>query len=202
MSAYLETLFPGLRTTPFRVTSFADGNYNCVHVEQAKIVCRETADWRGFLPKSAFLAIAICEVAIVVRLVCGNGFAKMEGRFCSSTGSIFPLGLGWETVQLLVLFPQFLDELLAIIPGNLFHRQVFLAFEMAGVVAHDLLPLFLGHGMNSDVKAFGQSDFVLGFIFTSFLFFRWTAHSECAWRNPDKLHTDAVREILGWVFLF
>ncbi len=30
MSEYLQTLFPGLRTTPFRVTSPADRKYNCV----------------------------------------------------------------------------------------------------------------------------------------------------------------------------
>jgi hypothetical protein len=30
MSEYLRTLFPGLRTTPFRVTSPADDKYNCI----------------------------------------------------------------------------------------------------------------------------------------------------------------------------
>ncbi len=30
MSDYLKTLFPGLRTTPFRVTSPADSKYNCI----------------------------------------------------------------------------------------------------------------------------------------------------------------------------
>ena len=30
MSEYLQTLFPGLQTTPFRVTSPADRKYNCI----------------------------------------------------------------------------------------------------------------------------------------------------------------------------
>ena len=30
MSTHLETLFPGLRATPFRVTSPADHKYNCI----------------------------------------------------------------------------------------------------------------------------------------------------------------------------
>ena len=92
----------------------------------------------------------------------------MKRRCRPSTTGKFPFSLGRQTIQLLVLFPQFLDELLAIIPGNLFDRQVLFALEVAGIVAHDLLPLFLGHGVNAHVEALGQRDLVLGFVVRPF----------------------------------
>jgi hypothetical protein len=40
MSEYLQALFPGLRTKPFRVTSPADRKYNCI-----AWAANDTSDW-------------------------------------------------------------------------------------------------------------------------------------------------------------
>ena len=172
-----------------------------MHVVKPPGVGWETAYRRGFLSKHAFLAVAIGEVAVVIRLIGGNRFAKMKRRFRPGTASIFPFSLGRQAIRLLVFFPQFLDELLAIVPGNIFDREVLFALELAGIVAHDCLPLFLGHGMNAHVEALGQRDLVLGFVVMPSFFFLGTAHHEAPRRNPDELHADAVGEVLGRVFL-
>ena len=94
----------------------------------------------------------------------GNLLSETIGRRCSCTARIFPLGFGWQTIRLIVFRTQFLDELLAIIPGNLFHGKVLFALETTGIVAHHGLPLFLGDKRNAHVIAFGQCDLVLGFV--------------------------------------
>ena len=98
--------------------------------------------------------------------------------------------------------PQFLDKLLAIIPRNRFHRQVFFALELAGIIAHDFLPLFLGHGVHAHVESLRQRDLVLGFITFSFFFLLWTSHHEAPWRYPDEFHAAAVGEGLGRIAFF
>lgn len=52
MSEYLQTLFPGLRTTPFRVTSPANRKYNCI-----AWAANDAGDWwwpEGDAPQIAY----------------------------------------------------------------------------------------------------------------------------------------------------
>ena len=134
-----------------------------MHVVQSKRVCRETAYGNG-LPSGHTLFTSSIDFAVIVSLVGGNCFAKIERGCRSGTTGILPLGLERQAVRLLVFFSQFLDEFLAIIPGHHFHWQVLFALEMAGILAGDLLPLFLGHGVNTHVETFSHHDFVLGFV--------------------------------------
>ena len=121
---------------------------------------------------------------------------------CSRSARVFPFRLSWEAIRLFVFFPQILDEVLTIIPVDLFDREILFVLKFAWLVAHDIRPLFLGHEVNAHIKAFRQRDLVLRFLsFPYFLLLR-TAHLERARRNPDELHANAVREVLGRVFFF
>ena len=175
-----------------------------VHIVESPFVRWKAAYRRGLSPIHAYLAISIYAFAIEICLVRRDCCPKVEGCRRPSTTSIFPLGFGWQSILLLVFFPQFLHERLAIIPGNVFHRQVLFTLEMAGVVTHHSLPLFLGDEMNPHVESLRQRDFVLVFVrphvWLSTFFFLRTAHQECARRYPSELHADAVREILRRVF--
>src|SRR5262249_41167929 len=79
--------------------------------------------------------------------------------------------------------------------------------EVAGIVAHYLLPLLLGHRVNAQVKPLGQRDLVLRFIQSLGLlrlpawFLLWTSHEEVPRWDPDEFHAKAVREMLGWLVL-
>src|SRR5713226_10349648 len=142
------------------------------------MVCMSTffKTYGCFNRKSPFFVVSIGVPAVVVYLVSENRFPKMERRCCSSTASVFPLGLGRQTIRFFVLAPQFLDELLAIIPGNVFDRQVLFALELAWGIVHDLRPLFLGHCEYAHVKSLGQRDLVRGFVISLFLFLFRTGH--------------------------
>src|ERR1019366_6435353 len=156
----------------------------------------ETADWRGFLPINPFLAVAIGEVTVVICLISGNRFPKVKRRFRIRAAAKFPFRFSRQAIRLLIFFPQLLDELLAIPPRNLVHWQALLALEMAGVVAHHRLPLFLRDEVDAHVEPFGQRDLVLDFVVASFRFAVWTTHQERARWNPDELHAEAVGERL------
>ena len=84
-----------------------------VHVMKPPGVGGKAADRRGLLPMTPFLAVAIDEIAVVIRLVRGNGFAKMEGRCRPGTTGKFPFRFGGQAIRFLVFFPQLLDKLLA-----------------------------------------------------------------------------------------
>src|SRR5437763_1527072 len=103
---------------------------------QTKRIGRETAHGHCLLPVHALLAVAISVVAIVIALSGGYRFPKMKRRRRSCPASIFPLGFAGETIRHPVFNPQFLDERLAILPGNAFNRKVLFALETAGIVAH------------------------------------------------------------------
>ena len=62
MSAYLQTLFPGLRTTPFRVTSCADHKYKCI-----AWAANDCSDWwwpEGKAPDAVWPGSAAREVTL------------------------------------------------------------------------------------------------------------------------------------------
>src|ERR1019366_5529528 len=107
-----------------------------VRVVKSPGVCWETADWRGFLPIHAFLAVAVNVVAVVVCLIGRNGVARPERRLCASTTGVLPFSLGRQPIGFLFFVPQLLDELLAILPRHLFDRQVLFALEVTWVVSH------------------------------------------------------------------
>src|ERR1019366_1140674 len=92
-------------------------------------------------------------------------------------------------------------ELLAILPRNLFDRQILFALEVAWIVAHHRLPLFLRDEMHAHVETLAQGDFVLGFIILPFRFTVRASHQERTRRNPGKLHPKAVRDDLSWLSL-
>src|ERR1019366_5704184 len=116
------------------------------------------------------------------------GFAEEKWRGCTRSASKFPLGFSRQTIGFLIFFPQLLDELLTVLPRNLFHWQVLFAFETAGILAHDLLPFFLGHSVHAHVESLAQCDLVLGFVVNPFRFTLGTAHHEVPWSNPNEFH--------------
>ena len=62
MSAHLQTLFPGLQITPFRVTSPADGKYNCI-----AWAANDVSDWwwpEGEAPDAVWPGSAAREVTL------------------------------------------------------------------------------------------------------------------------------------------
>src|SRR5438309_2256754 len=62
MSEHLLTLFPGLRTTPFRVTSPADRKYNCI-----AWAANDTSEWwwpEGNTPDAVWPGEAAREVTL------------------------------------------------------------------------------------------------------------------------------------------
>src|SRR5471032_3094365 len=65
-----------------------------VHVKQTKRIGWEITNRRASLPIYVFLAVVINVKAKNVCLVGENRFAKMEGRCCTGTTGVFPLGFG------------------------------------------------------------------------------------------------------------
>jgi hypothetical protein len=62
MSEYLQTLVPGLRITPFRITSPADRKYNCI-----AWAANDASDWwwpEGKAPDAVWPSAAAREVAL------------------------------------------------------------------------------------------------------------------------------------------
>jgi hypothetical protein len=62
MSEYLRSVFPGLRTTPFRVTSPADDKYNCI-----AWAANDTSNWwwvRGDTPPTVWPPTAARELTL------------------------------------------------------------------------------------------------------------------------------------------
>src|SRR5260370_26966243 len=137
---------------------------------------------------------------MIIGLVGGYGFAEVDGRRGPGSAGVFPLRLGRKSVGFALFVSQLLDKFLAVLPRNLLNRQVLFALEMTWVVAHDRLPFFLRHEMDTHVKTFGQPDFVLEFVATPCFFAVGTAHHEAPMWNPDEFHPNAVRERLRNVF--
>jgi hypothetical protein len=92
-----------------------------VHVVKPPSISRESAYRVCLLPIYALFSISIAMAAVIVGLIGRDRFAKVKRRRRSRTAGVFPLGFGWETVRLIVLFLQPFAKLLAILPRNLFH---------------------------------------------------------------------------------
>jgi hypothetical protein len=77
-------------------------------------------------------------------------------------------------------------------PADLLNRQVGGMSEMSWVVAHDRLPLLLGHLVDAHPETLAQPDPMLDLIaVTTGLRFR-AAHEIDPWRDPHHLHTNGV----------
>ena len=76
-----------------------------VHVVQSPGVGGEAAHRRGLLPIHALLAVAIDDVAVVIGLVRGDGFAKVKRRCRSRTTGSIPTRLRWADDRTSCLFP-------------------------------------------------------------------------------------------------
>ena len=63
-----------------------------VHVVQAKLIGRVSANRHGLLMIGAPMTVAICLVTIVVCLLRRNRLAEMEGCHCPGPAGIFPFG--------------------------------------------------------------------------------------------------------------
>lgn len=149
-----------------------------MHIVQAPRIGWKDIDRCCLSAGFACLPFSISDRAIVVRLIRGNCFAKPEGRCRARTTGIFPLGFRWQTIGPVILLSQFPNKLLAVFPGNHFHRQIRFAFELARIVARDRLSLFLRYEKSAHVESLRQCDGVLGFfILPADLVFGTTAPS-------------------------
>src|SRR5207247_2042586 len=97
-----------------------------VHIVKAPGVGWKATDRRCLFTIDALLAVAIDEVAVVIRLIRIERRAEVIGRRRPGPARVFPLRLRRQAIWLLVLGAQLFAERLAIVPGNLLDRQVLL----------------------------------------------------------------------------
>ena len=88
-----------------------------VHVVESPGVRRKGAYGRGFVSIHTFLTLAVNCFSVVIRFIRGNRFAKGKRRCRTSTATILPFSLCWESIRLFVLFRQLLDEVLRFPPS-------------------------------------------------------------------------------------
>ena len=75
-----------------------------------------------------------------------DGTTILQGvRLCTATSGIFPLCLGRKTELLASELAELLDKLLAILPTDIDHWQIFSLLDGRRIAAHDSFPKFLCH---------------------------------------------------------
>ena len=132
--------------------------------------------------KTAVVAVPRYAVYVVAAAV----FLRAFG-----TAGVLPFRFTRQPVLFAGLGIEFLQESLHVIPAYLLHRAGISAVaKVAGVVAHDSLPLTLGDFGLTHGKGLGNGDAVDRF-FISFAVVR--AHVETARRNDD--HLRAIRTV-------
>src|SRR5437879_1541854 len=92
-----------------------------MHVGESPGVGRNTAHPSGLLTIDPLLAFAVGIIAIVVRLIGRDQFAKGKGGSCPRPASVFPLGLSRQAEPFAGLLAQLPAKLLAVVPGDLLH---------------------------------------------------------------------------------
>ena len=106
----------------------------------------------------------------------------------ATSARIFPFRLGGQGIIEFGFLFQFGNELLAIFPRDILDREI-ISLDAAGILAHDGLPLFLGHFMSGHPESL--ADFLLllrMFVFHALGF--GTAHVEFSRRDPEELHAE------------
>ena len=177
-----------------------------VHVVQTELV----GDVRPHLARSVHARAAVVGelrrdlVAEVILLV---------GPRRPGAAGVLPLRLRRQTVRparalLLLTLAELLEEVLRLVPRHVLDGEVFqvpvgdvgharlagaVAAVVAGVVAHDLLPLLLRHLADAEVEVPGDLDLVLRLLVgRGVRVVLGRAHEELAGRDALELHADAV----------
>src|SRR4051812_35513265 len=125
----------------------------------------------------------------------------MVRRGCAGPASVFPLGLGRQSIGLFLLVAQLLDEVLAIVPGDAVHGEVLFAREHARILAHERFPLLLRDQGGAEIESLRQGDLVRVLVAVALLLPLRAPHHEAPRRDPDELHADAAADAPGRISL-
>ncbi len=140
----------------------------------------------------------------------GGAFvAPVEGGFGAGAACEFPLGLGRQPGGFTGLGGQLVAERDRVLPRHALDgelrrvhaldlgRAAALGSEPAGILAHELLKLFLRHLVLAEVEVPGDLDLVLGLPLEAALLVGRRAHQELAGANADQFHLDAAAQVEG-----
>ena len=147
--------------------------YIAVHVKEAEFIGLHISyRMRGVFAVAIipFHAIGLVAAGILISLA-----------FVAAACSIFPFGLGRQSVLFAGEFVEPVDELHRIVPAHIVYRAVWAVLMLTAVVvfAHHSVPLSLGHIIPGYVEAIDH-DLVAWFLpaCTIFALLRCTAHRE------------------------